>query len=424
MEHFDLIVAGGGAAGVMAAGVAAGTGKRVLLCEKMEKPQRKVRITGKGRCNLTNMRPQDEFLSKVRSSAEFFAPAFEMFSNRDTVAFFEGIGVPLAVERGERVFPSSGKAWDVAEAHVRWCRKQGAQILCRSRVTEIHTHEGHVTGATVLTPSGKPQRLSAPNVLLATGGASYPATGSTGDGYMLAYKAGHTVVEIRPSLTPLRTGAAWTASLKGLSLKNVGAALTADGRILQEEFGEMEFTPDVGGPIALRMSRRAVDALIDGRTVAIVLDLKPALGEEKLTARIAREREALPHGATLRELLLKLLPSRMVPALADLLRTPLRTPLHALSGADPLRIARTLKSVRIPIDDYGPFTEAIVTAGGVATTEVDPHTMQSRRVQGLYFAGELLDIDADTGGYNLQIAYSTGHLAGQLRGGENRTETR
>ena len=421
MEHFDLIVAGGGAAGIMAAGVAAGAGKRVLLCEKMEKPQRKVRISGKGRCNLTNMRPPAEFLGKIRCSSDFFAPAFERFSNRDTVAFFERIGVPLTVERGERVFPTSGRAWDVAEAHVRWSRQQGAQIMCRTRIEEIHSHAGQITGATIRPESGRSQRVSASNVLLATGGASYPATGSTGDGYMLAYRAGHTVIEIRPSLTPLRSGTAWTDRLQGLSLRNIGAALTIDGRTVQEEFGELEFTPHIGGPIALRMSRQAVDALIDDREAVLVLDLKPALDEGKLTARIVREKEALPHGATLRELLPKLLPSRMAPAWADILHRPLRTPLETLDGADLSGIARALKNVRIPISDYGSFREAIVTAGGVSTQEVDPHTMESRLVRGLYFAGELLDIDADTGGYNLQIAYSTGHLAGQLRGGEKRS---
>ena len=369
------------------------------------------------------MRPEADFLRKIRCSADFFAPAFDVFSNRDTIDFFERIGVPLTVERGGRVFPVSGRAWDIAEAHVRWCKAQGAEIVCRTRVTEIHTHEGQITGAMVLPDSGKPKRISAANVLLATGGASYPATGSTGDGYMLAHKLGHEIVEIRPSLTSLRSGAAWTDRLKGLSLKNIGAVLTIDGQNRQEEFGELEFTPHIGGPIALRMSRRAVDALIDGRTVTVVIDLKPALDERKLSARILREKTMLPQGATLRELLRKLLPSDMVPVGAEILHTPLHTPLNALSETDRLGIVRALKNVRIPIADYGPFEEAIVTAGGVSTAEVDPRTMESRLVEGLYFAGELLDIDADTGGYNLQIAYSTGYLAGLLLPNENRPDT-
>lgn len=238
----------------MAAGVAASAGRKVLLCERMEKPQRKVRISGKGRCNLTNMRSEAEFLKKIRRSAEFFAPALRRFSNAETVEFFRRIGVPLSVERGKRVFPASGKAWDVAEAHIGWCRRQGAEIACLTRVREIHTDGGRIAGATVQTPQGT-ERIAAPNVLLATGGASYPATGSSGDGYLLAHKLGHTIVEIRPSLTPLVSGLPETDRLKGLALRNVAAKLVVDGETTQQEFGELEFTPFLSGPIVLRMSR-------------------------------------------------------------------------------------------------------------------------------------------------------------------------
>ena len=233
VRHYDLIIAGGGAAGIMAAGVAASAGRRVLLCERMEKPQRKVRITGKGRCNLTNMRSEAEFLEKIRCSSEFFAPALRRFSNADTVEFFRRIGVPLSVERGKRVFPASGKAWDVAEAHVGWCRRQGAEIACLTRIREIHTDGGRVVGATVQTPQGM-ERIAAPNILLATGGASYPATGSSGDGYLLAHRLGHTIVEIRPSLTPLVSGLPETDRLKGLALRNVAAKLIVDDETVQQ----------------------------------------------------------------------------------------------------------------------------------------------------------------------------------------------
>lgn len=416
LRNFDLIIAGGGAAGIMAAGIAAQAGFSVLVCEKMEKPQRKVRITGKGRCNLTNMRPPEEFLQKVRSSSDFFAPALARFGNRETVSFFERIGVPLTIERGERVFPASGRAWDIADAHVRWSREQGAQIVCHTRVTEVHTAGGRVSGVTLSTARNDSERVTASCVLLATGGASYPATGSTGDGYLLAHRLGHAIVEIRPSLTPLETSLPFAESLKGLRLKNISARLAIDDRYVQQEFGELEFTPFVSGPVTLRMSRQAVDALIDGQRVAVDLDLKPALNPTQLRERIAREAETLGPQAPLSSLLRKLLPAQLIRPFAAGLQIPERLPLNTIKAPELHKIVGQLKLFRLPISDYRPFEEAIVTAGGVSTAEVDPQTMQSRLVKGLYFAGELLDIDADTGGYNLQIAYSTGHLAGQMLG--------
>lgn len=414
MRHFDVIVIGGGAAGVMAAGVAAGTGRKVLLCEKMEKPQRKVRITGKGRCNLTNMRSMAEFLSHVHESPEFVAEALRGFSNEDAYAFFERIGVPLAVERGDRVFPVSGKAWDVAEAHIRWCRKQGVVIECGVRVVEICAEHGHVTGVLTENKQGKSEHLAASRVILATGGVSYPATGSTGDGYLLAHSLGHTIVEVRPSLTPLETHMPGVRALKGLALRNIAASLRVDGKIVRQEFGEMEFTPYVAGPIVLRMSRSAVDALIDGRRVDIVLDLKPALSEKQLENRLVREWNALGRSADRKSLLRKLLPAQLLPVFES--RLPIRSgQKFSCDEQERSRIIRLLKEFVLPIDDYRPFEEAIVTAGGVSTDEIDPRTMQSRRVKGLYFAGEVIDIDADTGGYNLQLAYSTGYLAGALK---------
>ena len=392
LRNFDLIIAGGGAAGIMAAGIAAQAGFSVLVCEKMEKPQRKVRITGKGRCNLTNMRRPEEFLQKVRSSSDFFAPALA------------------------RVFPASGRAWDIADAHMRWSREQGAQIVCHTRVTEVHTAGGRVSGVTLSTARNDSERVTASCVLLATGGASYPATGSTGDGYLLAHRLGHAIVEIRPSLTPLETSLPFAESLKGLRLKNISARLAIDDRYVQQEFGELEFTPFVSGPVTLRMSRQAVDALIDGQRVAVDLDLKPALNPIQLRERIAREAETLGPQAPLSSLLRKLLPAQLIRPFAASLQIPERLPLNAVKAPELDKIVGQLKLFRLPISDYRPFEEAIVTAGGVSTAEVDPQTMQSRLVKGLYFAGELLDIDADTGGYNLQIAYSTGHLAGQMLG--------
>ena len=395
MRHFATVVIGGGAAGIMAAGVAASRGGNVLLCERMEKPQRKVRITGKGRCNLTNLCSEEEFLAKVRCGADFFASALHRFDSEATMRFFERIGVPLTVERGRRVFPSSGKAWDIADAHVGWCRTQGVTIETHARVTEITARTGQVTGIILETAPGQSETITCENVILATGGASYPATGSTGDGYRLAHRLGHTIVPIRPSLTPLITGRPTPRPMADLTLRNISVLLLINGRSVAEEFGEMEFTPKgVSGPVVLRLSRRAVDALIDGERVEFSLDLKPALSPEQLTGRLVRETA----GEWLKRAGIH--PEEYAAAL-----TPIQQ--KALIGA--------LKKWTIGIADYAPFTEAIVTAGGVSVDEIDPSTMQSKLVKGLYFAGEVLDIDADTGGYNLQIAYSTGHLAGELK---------
>lgn len=415
VRYFDVIVAGGGAAGVMAAGVAASQGKNVLLCERMEKPQRKVRITGKGRCNLTNMRSEADFLAKVRAGADFFAPAFRAFDNRQTVRFFEQIGVPLTTERGERVFPASGRAWDIADAHIRWAQQQGVRIECHSRVLAVQTQAGKVRSVIIEGRGGAREEIACQAVVLCTGGASYPATGSSGDGYQLAYRLGHAIESIRPSLTPLETSED-TRSLRGLSLRNIQAQLLVDSQSAAEEFGELEFTHEgLGGPVILRLSRRAVDALIDGHRVGLEIDLKPALSPEQLEARIARETEALGAQATARTLAGKLLPAALAPICLRKADIDPETPLNRLEHQERQAFIRQLKAFRLPISDYRPFPEAIVTAGGVDTAQIDPQTLQSKLVKGLYFAGELLDIDADTGGYNLQIAYSTGHLAGELK---------
>lgn len=398
----------------MAGGVAASSGKSVLVCERMEKPQRKVRITGKGRCNLTNLSSEAEFLEKVRSGAEWFAPALRAFDNEACVRFFEQIGVPLSVERGRRVFPASGRAWDIAEAHIRWCEAQGTTIECHTRILGIQAVQEQIRSVIVEGHGGAREEIACANVILATGGASYPATGSSGDGYGLAHRLGHTIIPVRPSLTGLDTTAD-VRSLQGLSLRNVSARLLIDAREEAEEFGELEFSKSgIAGPIVLRLSRRAVDALIDGRQVEVVLDLKPALDPEKLSARLLREQDALGPKATARQLGGMLMPSVLVPILLRSAGIESQTPLGKLGNAERQALAAQLKGFRLPIRDYRPFEEAVVTAGGVSTREVDPLTMQSRLVKGLYFAGELLDIDADTGGYNLQIAYSTGHLAGEL----------
>lgn len=392
----DLIVVGGGVAGLMAAGTAASRGLSVVLLEKMEKPARKLRITGKGRCNLTNSRSLDDFLAKIPQGAEFVRCVIEQFDNKRVVSFFESIGVPLTVERGGRVFPTSGKAWDVADGLVRWARSQGVEIRCGAEVLSIKK------GFTVELAN---ETLEARNVLITTGGVSYPATGSTGDGYQFAYDLGHTIVPLRPSLVPLDIDN--VRQFTGLSLKNIGLRLVVDGVIADERFGDVEFTDRaLGGAIVLQISRLAVDALIDKRRVVVELDLKPALSQTKLKNRINRELEQL-QGANFKILLQKLTPSNLFPKISEQCRIKLSEPLSGFKIEDVERLTNTLKSLKFNILDYRPFTEAIITAGGVTLDEIEPLTMESKLMKNLYFAGEVLDIDADTGGFNIQIALST-----------------
>lgn len=413
---YDLIVIGGGAAGLMAAGTAAQNGRSVLLLEKMEKTGRKVRITGKGRCNLTNARPPEEFAEKVRVNADFFAPAFNAFNNRATFRFFERIGVKLDVERGERVFPRSGKAWDVAQALVDWCRDEGVTVQCDTRVKEILTVGSRVYGVRYVNKRGFERKEEADAVIVATGGVSYAATGSTGDGYRFAEETGHRIEPIRPSLVPLETSYAHFRELRGLTLRNVSVKLAVNGQTVGEEFGEVFFSDrGIEGAAVLRLSRDAVDALIDGCRVKLILDMKPALTPEQVSARIGREIEQLAPADPFAELLRKLVSRPMVLALAKELDIPGRKPMGEVSEQELHRLALVLKHYVFPISDYRPFTEAIVTAGGVDVSQVNPYTMESKLVRGLYFAGEVLDLDAATGGYNLQIAFSTGRLAGMLK---------
>jgi predicted Rossmann fold flavoprotein len=413
---FDLIVVGGGAAGLMAAGWAARDGHSVLLIEKMEKTARKVNITGKGRCNLTNMCPAEEFLGKVRSGADFFAHSFKTFTPNATCHFFKKQGVKLEEEAGRRVFPKGGKAYEISDALRWWCSDNGVVVMLNTRVEDILTAGGRIYGVSYTNKRGFRRKAEGRAVLLATGGASYPATGSTGDGYRMAAGVGHTIVPVRPSLVALRTSHPKMADLAGLRLKNIRAALLVDGVEAASEFGEIEFSNrGIDGPVILRMSRAAVDAVIEEKRVEVALDLKPALTEEILRARIDRELAELEPQAFVIELLRKMLPRALVYFVADGAGIHPKTHAAKLSGEQIGKLIGAMKRAIFPIVDYGPWEQAIVTAGGVSTDEVDPLTMQSRLVKGLYFAGEVLDLDADTGGYNLQIAFSTGRLASQIK---------
>ena len=414
--RYDVVVIGGGAAGLMAAGTAARVGNKVLLLEKMEKPARKVRITGKGRCNLTNARPVEEFAENVRTNGEWLHVAMSEFTNRATMRFFERMGVKLVTERGERVFPASGKAADIANALEFYCRDYEVDIQCNSRVTEILVAGGKVYGVKYMNKRGFERKIEVENVIIATGGVSYPATGSTGDGYTFADRTGHTIESVRPSLTPLVSNHPQIEYIKSVWLKNINARLFVGGEMVREEFGEMSFSDrGLEGAVILRLSRDAVDGLLEEKSVKIELDLKPALTEDILRERIKREVAEMRPEDFFAEVVRRLVPKPLVVPICKELDVHSRLYISKVSDKEFERLIKVLKGWSFPISDYAPFEYAVVTAGGVSCSEVNEYTMESLKIKGMYFAGEVLDVDANTGGYNLQIAFSTGHLAGLLK---------
>jgi predicted Rossmann fold flavoprotein len=417
MAEGKVIVVGAGASGLMAAGQAAQTGAETLLLEKMPRPGRKLRITGKGRCNLTNIAPVSEFISHFGSSGRFLRQSFSRFFSGELLTFLDKLGVRTVTERGGRVFPAGGQAQDVADAMAAWVRKSGVILRTGSPVGELLLEGKRAVGVRVERSSadrGEGSRVhKADAVIVATGGASYPVTGSTGDGYALAKSAGHTIVPIRPALVPLETAGETAPRLQGLSLRNVTVRVLIDEKKRAEVPGEMLFTHfGLSGPIILSSSRQIVDALRLHQKVILSIDLKPALDQRKLNERLLRDLET--HGKQrFRTLLKGLLPAKLIPVCIDLTGIPPDKVGHQITAEERKRLRLWLKDFRLEVTGCRPFTEAIITAGGVDTKEVDPRTMASRLVEGLYFAGEVLDIDADTGGYNLQAAFSTGWLAGR-----------
>ena len=410
----QVVIVGGGAAGLMAAGQAAAAGAQVLLLERMARLGTKLRITGKGRCNLTNMAEFDEFLSHfafLGSEGEtrfFLRNAFARFFSPDLVAFFEALGVATVVERGDRVFPVSNDAHQVAEALVRFALQQGVRVRMQCRVEDLLCHEGRIRG--VVLHGGEP--VAAGAVIIATGGASYPKTGSSGDGYRLAETLGHTIVPLRPALVPLVIAGAEPRAMMGLSLRNVQVRLLLDGREVAGDFGEMLFTHfGVSGPIILTLSGPAVAMLGRGR-LEMSINLKPALSPEKLDERLRRDLDQYGKRGY-RNLLKGLLPQKMIDVVVARTGIPPDKPAHQITAEERGRLRELLHDFRLTVTGHRSIDEAIVTAGGVDTRDVDPRTMASRLVQGLYFAGEVLDVQADTGGYNLQAAFSTGFVAGQ-----------
>ena len=409
MSARRVLVVGAGPAGFMAAAKAAEAGASVLLLEKMKQPGRKMMITGKGHCNITNVASVAEIVKNIPGNGSFLYSALHAFDNEAVREFFRELGVETKVERGGRVFPVSDRATDAVEALVRHLHALGVKIETETRVAEILVEEGHATG--VRLASGAKMRADA--VVLAVGGASYPGTGSSGDGYTMARMLGHTVTNVLPSLVPLVTEEDWVKEAQGLSLRNVRVTLLADGRRIGEEFGEMMFTHfGVTGPIVLSLSRAAAEALAAGKFVELVLDLKPALTPEVFAARVQRDFEKYRNKA-LKNGMRDLLPGKLIVPVLDAAYLSPEKFVHDLRREERMRISEVIKHLVLTIEKTRPLAEAIVTAGGVSTKEIDPKTMESKLVLGLYFAGEVVDVDGFTGGYNLQAAFSMGAAAGR-----------
>ncbi len=402
-----IVVIGGGAAGLMAAGQAAEARADTLLLEKMERPARKLCIAGKGRCNITNIAELPDFIAHFGKTGNFLRQAFWRFFTPDLMDFFKGLGLELVTERGGRVFPASGKASEVLAVLLQWLERCGVQIKLSSKVDELIISDKRIKGVV-----SRGREIPCDAVILATGGASYPATGSTGDGYRLAVSAGHGIVPIRPALVPLETSGDAARKMAGLNLRNVNVHMLVNSKRRKEAFGEMIFTEfGVTGPVILTLSGEAVDAMRDGRKVALSVDLKPALDEKKLDARLLRD-IASRGKEQVNSLLRGLLPREMIPVCLNITEIPPDRQASRISAKERRRLLTWLKDFRLEVTGYRPFAEAIVTAGGIDTGELDPRTMESRLTKDLFIAGELLDIQADTGGYNLQAAFSTGWLAG------------
>lgn len=403
----SVIVVGGGAAGMMAAYAAAECGHKVLLIEKNEKLGKKLFITGKGRCNVTNACEQDKLFENIVSNPKFLYSAFYDFDNRQMMDLIEKAGCPLKVERGERVFPVSDHSSDIIAAMERLLQQKGVEVRLHTAVREVMAEDGKIMG--VLLKDGR--SMAADAVILATGGLSYPTTGSTGDGHRMAGELGHTQKECTPALVPMEIKEPWCGQLQGLSLKNVTLTMACGKKKVWQGFGEMLFTHfGISGPLVLSASSY-YNKCKDKDDVTVTIDLKPALTAEQLDKRILREFEQNLN-KQLKNVIGSLYPSKLTPVMIDLSGIGGEKKIHEITRQERNRLTTLTKGLQMHVSGLRDYTEAIITQGGVKVKEVNPSTMESKLVKGLYFAGELLDLDAVTGGFNLQIAWSTGHLAG------------
>lgn len=405
-----IVVIGAGPAGMMAAATAAKAGASVSLLEKKERPGRKLAITGKGRCNITSALDQDELIKNYPGNGRFLYSALSQFSNRDLIQFLNEKGLKTKVERGQRVFPESDKASDVVDLLYNNARKNGVEFHFSNPVEAVNISENRVISVT-----GKSAKIAADAVIIASGGLSYPGTGSTGDGYRWAMDAGHNIVEPRAGLVPLETEESWNKDLQGLSLRNVQAtAFTAEGKKINQEFGEMLFTHfGISGPIILSMSRDIGEYLYKNKKAAVVeIDLKPALSEEQLDQRLQRDLDKYSR-KIFKNSLNDLLPHKLIPVIIKLSGIDEEKASNQINKEERHQLLKLLKHLRLTVRCTRPVAEAIVTAGGVDVKQINPKTMQSKLVEGLFFAGEVMDIDGYTGGFNLQAAFSTAYAAGR-----------
>lgn len=405
-----VIIIGGGAAGLLAGLGALSTGTHTIILEKMPKVGRKLLITGKGRCNITNKCSIQELIRNIPGNGRFLYSAFGQFTNEDMIQLLEDNGLPTKVERGNRVFPQSDKAMDVVDTLRKIFLNAKGEILTGHSVTKLEVVEDKV----VAVACGKKGEFTADAFVLATGGASYPGTGSTGDGYKMAQAIGHTIVPLRPALVPLECPVEYVTNLQGLSLKNVTASLVVNGKIVGKEFGEMLFTHfGVSGPIILSLSEKM--PLKAAETIELVIDLKPALAVEQLDARLQRDfkefsRKHLANGLD------KLLPQSLIPEIIKACQLSPEEEVNQITKEQRQTLVTTLKNFTLPITGTRPLAEAIVTAGGISLKEVNPKTLGSKLFTNLFIAGEVLDINGYTGGYNLQAAFSSGYVAGENAG--------
>ncbi len=410
---YDVVVIGAGAAGMIAAGKAAESGARTLLLEKKERPGRKLSITGKGRCNLTNASLMQTFMQHFGSGGKFLRSAFHRFSNQDLMVFFNKLGMPTVVERGERVFPSSQSAEDVVNTLTRWIKNKEVRLKTGVKVRQILTSNKQVIGVEYDRSKSWSEVCQAKTVIIATGGASYPATGSSGDGFELASSLGHQITQIYPGLVPLETNGDTALRLQGLTLRNVTVSVWIEQKKKYEAFGEILFTHfGLSGPVVLTLSPKIVKALLHKYTVSLCIDLKPALDKRKLENRLLRDIEKQGN-QKMKNFLQGLLPKKLIPVCLEQTGISAEKIGNQLLVEERRKLRNWLKEFTFTIIGYRSFEEAIITVGGIKLDEVDPKTMGSKLISGLYLAGELLDIYADTGGYNLQAAFSTGWVAGK-----------
>ena len=413
-----VIVIGGGPAGMIASVATAEKGNEVILLEKMDRLGKKLLITGKGRCNITSSLNMEEFIKNIPGNGKFLYSCFQRYTNLDIINFLEEQGLKVKEERGNRIFPQTDKSIDVLNCFIKKLKQFNVQVKLNTKVTEILEENGQAVGVKI----NNGEKIYADKIILATGGKSYPLTGSTGDGYVMAEKLGHTIQKIKPSLVPIELyNKKEISNLQGLSLRNTAIKIidSHKNKIIYEDFGEMIFTHfGVSGPIILSGSAHLIrynnlEQLLQEKNIKIFLDLKPALTEEKLEERILRDFNELKN-KQYKNSLDKLLPQKMIKYVIEKSKINPDKKVNEITKEERKRLVHLLKNMEFEIKDFRPIDEAIITSGGINIKEIDPKTLESKLINGLYFAGEVIDVDAYTGGFNLQIAYSTGYVAGQI----------